>query len=216
MPGLLQSPVPSRLCFLGSLLRSGSTLLDSSTFSPRLLLSPNFSKAQATVSTAPHFSLPARCCFPSRMPTFSGLPPAARRSLPPTGCLLSTNSLFSFPSDPEAPTSRSLLVSPSRHFALCPELPAVPSACRSPPALGVRLSSPLPPLSPPSPSPALPLPPSLPPGSLPPSPLVSSCLCCLGGEPCLLSLAQINALATHFLMLHDGKCFEYLRHGRSH
>lgn len=61
--------------------------------------------------------------------------------------------------------------------------------------------------------------PSLPaslPGSLPPSPLVSSCLCCLGGEPCLLSLAQINALATHFLMLHDGKCFEYLRHGRSH
>lgn len=23
-------------------------------------------------------------------------------------------------------------------------------------------------------------------------------------------------LATHFLMLHDGKCFEYLRHGRSH
>lgn len=65
----------------------------------------------------------------------------------------------------------------------------------------------------PSPSPSLP---AAPPGLLPPSPLVSSCLCCLGGEPCLLSLSQINALATHFLMLHDGKCFEYLRHGRSH
>ncbi|CAF99664.1 unnamed protein product, partial [Tetraodon nigroviridis] len=28
--------------------------------------------------------------------------------------------------------------------------------------------------------------------------------------------AQINALATHFLMLHDGKCFEYSRHGCAH
>lgn len=48
-------------------------------------------------------------------------------------------------------------------------------------------------------------------------------LCCLilpvlsgRGSPASFCLPQINALATHFLMLHDGKCFEYLRHGRSH
>lgn len=56
--------------------------------------------------------------------------------------------------------------------------------------------------------------------SLPPSASLSvlSHLACAvwAGEPCLLCLPQINALATHFLMLHDGKCFEYLRHGRSH
>lgn len=57
--------------------------------------------------------------------------------------------------------------------------------------------------------------------SLFPSPSLS--LCCLilpvlsgRGSPASFCLPQINALATHFLMLHDGKCFEYLRHGRSH
>ena len=37
-----------------------------------------------------------------------------------------------------------------------------------------------------------------------------------GGGVLPLCLPQINALATHFLMLHDGKCFEYLRHGCAH
>ena len=49
-----------------------------------------------------------------------------------------------------------------------------------------------------------------------PLPLSRARIPCLGGGALPLCLPQINALATHFLMLHDGKCFEYLRHGRLH
>lgn len=144
---------------------------------------------------------------PSNAPSVLYFQPA---STPPSSCSLSPLArnrppLHSLVAVASLPASRGAFSNSSlcSSGSLCPPLS---EACS---CLCLLLSPPFFP----SPSPSLP---AAPPGLLPPSPLVSSCLCCLGGEPCLLSLAQINALATHFLMLHDGKCFEYLRHGRSH
>lgn len=130
--------------------------------------------------------------------------------LPPSSCSLFPFARNLFPlHSPVAVASLSASRGALSNSSLCCSRSPCPPLSEACSCLCLLLSPPFFP----SPSPSLP---AAPPGLLPPSPLVSSCLCCLGGEPCLLSLSQINALATHFLMLHDGKCFEYLRHGRSH